>query len=130
MDKRCQDPSEIKEWKAIWKKLIRMDEHELYEETRCMAKCQRKEWTISKIFDDKVEKKNKSMKAMYIFYTNGRYQVGRQYYTYDFNSYMSDFGGYLGLLLGYSIGSLFDMAQDLFTYLIKQQDNQVKVSSG
>ena len=130
MDKRCQDPSEIKEWKAIWKKLIRMDEHELYEETRCMAKCQRKEWTISKIFADKVETQNDSRIAMYMFYANGRYQMGRQYYTYDFNSYMSDFGGYLGLLLGYSIGSLFDMAQDLFTYLIKQQDNQVKVSSG
>ena len=130
MDMRCQDPSALKEWKAIWQKLVNMDEQELYKETGCMAKCRRKEWTISKIFNDKSDKKNESEIAMYMFYANGRYRMGRQYYTYDFNSYMSDSGGYLGLLLGYSIGSLFDMAQDLFTYLIKQQDNQVKVSSG
>ena len=121
VDMRCQDPSELKEWKTIWHKLVKMDEHELFEETGCMAKCQRKEWTISKIFDDKVEKKNKSVISMYIFYANGRYQVGKQYYTYDFNSYVSDFGGYLGLLLGYSIVSFFDMAHDIFTYFIKRE---------
>ena len=56
--------------------------------------------------------------------------VGRQYYTYDFNSYVSDFGGYLGLLLGYSIMSFFDMAWELFTYFIKKGENQEKVTSG
>ena len=130
MDMRCQDPSEIKEWKAIWKKLIKMDEHELYEETGCMAKCRRKEWTISKIFDAKFDKKNESEIAMFMFYANGRYGVGRQYYTYDFNSYVSDFGGYLGLLLGYSIVSFFDMVQKTFGYFFKKGENQEKVTSG
>ena len=130
MDMRCQDPSDIKEWKAIWKKLVKMEEHELYEETGCMAKCRRKEWTISKIFNDKSDKKNESEIAMYMFYANGRYRMGRQYYTYDFNSYVSDFGGYLGLLLGYSIVSFFDMTQEIFTYFIKKGENHVKVTGG
>ena len=124
---RCLDQSELKKWKNIWHKLVNMDEQELYKETGCMAKCQRKEWTISKIFDNKL-KLNNSEVGMYMFYANGRYQVGRQYYTYDFNSYVSDFGGYLGLLLGYSIVSFFDMAHGVLTFFIKKGEKQAKVT--
>ena len=93
----CLDPSKIHQWKAIWRELVKMDEQELYEETGCMAKCKRREWTISKIFDkQKRDLQNESRIAMLMFYANGRYQEGKQYYTYDFNSFLSDLGGYLG----------------------------------
>ena len=130
MDMECKDPSELREWKNIWRKLVKMDEHEVYEETGCMVRCQRKEWTLSKIFDNKLESQNNSQISVYMFYANGRYQVGTQYYTYDFNSCVSDFGGYLGLLLGYSIVSFFDMAQEVFTYFIIKKEDQMKVTSG
>ena len=130
MNIRCEDESALKEWKDIWQKLTKMDEHTLYEETGCMAKCQRKEWTISKIYDSNLEGENGSQNAVSIFYANGRYLEGKQYYTYDFNSYVSDFGGYLGLLLGYSIVSFFDMAQEILTFFIKKGEKHVKVTSG
>ena len=47
------------------------------------------------------------------FYNNGRYYVNEQYYTYGVNSFVSDFGGYLGLLLGHSILSVFDFGRDI-----------------
>ena len=100
-----------------------MAEQELYEETGCMAKCQRKEWEISKIFDDRREI-NDSQIGMYMYYANGRYRVGNQYFTYDFNTYVADFGGYLGLLLGYSIGSFFDKAQEIFNHFTKKAGNK------
>ena len=34
----------------------------------------------------------------------------RQYVTYDYDSFIADVGGYLGLLLGYSVLSLFQDA--------------------
>ena len=118
-DTLCHDITEVVGWKAIWQKLVNMDEQELYEETGCMAKCQRKEWEIRKIFDDKREA-NDSLIGIFMFYANGRYQVGNQYYTYDLNTYVADFGGYLGLLLGYSILSFFEMAQDILHYFIQK----------
>ena len=77
-DTRCQDITEVVGWKAIWQNLSNMDEQELYEETGCMAKCQRKEWEIRKIFDDK-RVANDSLIVIFMFYANGRYQVGNQY---------------------------------------------------
>ena len=122
-DTRCKDITEIVGWKAIWKNLVNMDEQELYEETGCMAKCQRKEWEIRRIFDDKTEV-NGSKIAMWMFYANGRYRVGSQLLTYDFNTYVADFGGYLGLLLGYSIVSFFDKAQEIFNHIMKKAENK------
>ena len=130
MDIGCKNPSELKKWKNIWRKLVKMDEHELYEETGCVAKCQRKEWSISKIFDNKRHWQNNSQILMLMFYANRRYRLGRQYYTYNFNSYVSDFGGYLGLLLGYSIVSFFDMAQEVSAYFIKKKEDHRKDTSG
>ena len=130
MDMRCQDPSALKEWKAIWQKLVTMDEQELYKETGCMAKCQRKELAMNKVFDGEVAKTNDSIILVAMFYPNGRYREGRQYYTYDINTFLSDFGGYLGLLLGYSIVSFFDMAQEILTFFIKKGEKHVKVTSG
>ena len=115
----CQDPTKLQEWKNIWHRLDKMDEHKLYVETGCMGKCERKEWALSKIFDDN-RSGNDSMIDMYLLYANGRYQVGSQYYTYDFNTFVANFGGYLGLLLGYSIVSFFDMTQEIFSYFIKR----------
>ena len=34
-------------------------------------------------------------------------------FTYDLNSFVADFGGYLGLLLGMSLLSIFDLGWDL-----------------
>ena len=130
MDMRCQDPSALKEWKAIWQKLVTMDEQELYKETGCMAKCQRKELAMNKVFDGEVAKTNDSIILVAMFYPNGRYREGRQYYTYDINTFLSDFGGYLGLLLGYSIASILEMTQEFFTNFVKQLVNRVKISSG
>ena len=119
----CQDPTKLDEWKTIWDKLKKMDESELYDETGCIAKCKRKEWIVKKITDpsylrDQLE--NGSQIEIHMFYNNGRHRVGKQYYTYGLNSYISDFGGYLGLLLGYSIMSFFATAQVLLRGLCKK----------
>ena len=34
-----------------------------------------------------------------------------QYYSYDFNSFIADVGGYLGLLLGHSIYSFYNVVE-------------------
>ena len=41
------------------------------------------------------------------YFLNGRYELSEQYLVYDSNSFIADVGGFLGLLLGHSILSLF-----------------------
>ena len=41
-------------------------------------------------------------------YMNSDYIVRQEYLTYDMNSLIADIGGYLGLLLGYSLLSIYE----------------------
>ena len=44
-----------------------------------------------------------------IMYSGGDYLFREEYLDYDFKDLVADFGGYLGLLLGHSLLSFFDM---------------------
>lgn len=41
-------------------------------------------------------------------YMNSDYIVRQEYLTYDINSFIADVGGYLGLLLGHSLFSIYE----------------------
>ena len=41
-------------------------------------------------------------------YMNTDYIVHKEYLTYDINSFIADIGGYLGLLLGHSLLSVYE----------------------
>ena len=45
----------------------------------------------------------------WLYFEGGNYEVTKEYYTYDENSFIADVGGYLGLCLGFSLLSFFDM---------------------
>ena len=48
------------------------------------------------------------------------YVQEEQYIIYDFNSFIADVGGYMGLLLGSSILSLYDEVERLFRSMSKR----------
>ena len=54
-----------------------------------------------------------------VIYPNSDYTIVEYYLAYDFNSLTADFGGYLGLLLGYSFLSGYDVAVDIFVRAFK-----------
>ena len=60
--------------------------------------------------------------SLKLFYNTGLYHIREQYYTYGLNSFVADFGGYLGLLLGHSILSAFDLGRDVIA-CIKEKRN-------
>ena len=43
-----------------------------------------------------------------LYYVSNKVTVKEEYYTYDTANIIADFGGYLGLLLGYSILGFYD----------------------
>merc|ERR1711879_731855 len=46
-----------------------------------------------------------------MYYVHNRYDVKEQYVVYDSADLFADVGGYLGLLLGYSLLSIYDNAK-------------------
>jgi hypothetical protein len=48
------------------------------------------------------------------FFASGKLILKEQYVIYNYNSMIADIGGYLGLLMGYSLLSVYEMAVDWF----------------
>ena len=148
MYETCNNSSKNVEFREIWSRLETMDEVEIYRDIRCMRKCQRMEWKAKTIYanqekyenhenlekqdksdnqekpdnQEMPENQDKSILSLKLFYNTGLYHIKEQYYTYGLNSFVADFGGYLGLLLGHSILSAFDFGRDVFA-CIKDKRN-------
>ena len=114
----------------IMQKLQTMSEEKMNEETGCIPKCHRRKFSVSQkseqvnyvipgrqvsfikhLTDSKIYP-NKCICPQvwfWLYFPGGNYEVTNEYYTYDGNSFIADVGGYLGLCLGFSLLSFFDM---------------------
>ncbi len=55
--------------------------------------------------------------TFYYYYGSGRYAKRTYYYSYDWNSFLADVGGYRGLLLGHSMMSFYDAGKSAVEWL-------------
>ena len=93
----------------------------IYEKTGCLASCEKYEF--GKLETTLVKKTGwLGCKAAGICNLDLKleipqheitYQVTQQYFVYDFDSFIADVGGFMGLLLGFSILSLYDELENL-----------------
>ena len=60
-----------------------------------------------------------------IYFAKDKFPVKEQFFIYDNATFLSDFGAYLGLLLGYSILTFYEMFFDLMGYM-SQKCNKTK----
>ena len=60
---------------------------------------------------------------------NNCLKVTRQILLYGFSNFVADFGGYLGLLLGASLLSLFDSGVEFITSMSKKLNNNGRYSA-
>ena len=55
-----------------------------------------------------------------IFFGRDEFTVREQYLIYDYANFVADFGGYLGLLLGYSVLGFYDTLADLIKTIVQK----------
>ena len=110
------------------RKLQKMDENGIHDLTGCLASCTKDEYQ-TEVIENSVSKFERycglftecekgvtdtRFLRINLHYANGRYEEKKQYLIYDFNSMIADVGGYMGLLLGYSLLSLYEVAEQMW----------------
>ncbi len=87
-----------------------MNEQEVFFKTGCLTSCHKDNFRVAEYNDKRVatEKSNTGTKfELVLFHANARYYHMKHYVIYDYNSFIADVGGYLGLLLGHSMLSFY-----------------------
>lgn len=114
---RCTKPEQYDEFIKSYNKITRMKEASIAEITSCLPSCERREFQMKLITSKTIPLTDGQRHITgYFYYPNGRYTEKHHYYTYKTGDLFADIGGYLGLLLGYSILSCYDA----FRYLCKK----------
>ena len=99
---------------------LRMSEAALVNKTGCLPSCDRYETAMESTSGDgkygntwQVDN-NPTMKLVFGF-EDESYNVREEYIVYDTSNFIADVGGYLGLLLGHSILSIYYLSIDWLT---------------
>ena len=110
----CSKHTELEKNLQIWDNIYDMNEHKFQEETGCIAPCTRQEFQTKKIYEH-IQDSTDDILHVEMFYANTKHQVREQYYNYDWIDLFSDFGGYMGLLLGASMLTFYDVASGIYS---------------
>ena len=112
--KTCNSGFQLQYLAKILSELKHADEKTIYELTGCLASCERHEyqgfeyqrtdvtWKMCGVEDDSC------ILTLWPEINDRSYDEKKQYVVYDFNSFIADVGGFMGLLLGFSILSIYD----------------------
>ncbi len=108
----CSTHNQYRMWAEVIQQVITLGENEIFSLTGCMGPCEMFDYgdtTILELQPDTMGDLAKGEKSLtlHIFFESGGYEAKEQYYVYDMNNLIADIGGYLGLLLGHSVFSLF-----------------------
>ena len=103
--------------KDTYHRLLEMSEAELIHRTGCLPDCNRYEMTLEDLafrkwpsLENSINKASNTTDPIMIlrfFFEDGHYSVREEYIVYDTSNFIADVGGYLGLLVGQSILSIY-----------------------
>ena len=107
---KCTMTSQYAAFITAYDKIASLSSSSIARITGCLPSCKRNEFRVNII--NRIEKPTENGSEGYIgyfYYPGGRYVEKVYYYTYDFGAYIADVGGLIGLFLGHSLLSLYDL---------------------
>ena len=104
----CSHPKEYDQYYKNMAHLIKSGPNSIMNITRCTPGCNRYDYTAKLYKQWSYEGATSGIMEIDFFYHQHEVQVREHVYAYDFWNLISDFGGYLGLLLGYSLLAFYD----------------------
>ena len=98
---------------GLWKT---WSEADILNETGCLPHCKRDEISLDETPEGRSYYKKKPTLTIIFFFEDDLYQLQEEYIVYDINDFIADVGGYLGLLLGHSVLSIYFTSVEWFTH--------------
>lgn len=110
---KCDHGKVVKELQDV----IKMGENPVAKEMGCLGSCERFSYDIRRVLYSRkdVAPGEEVILKVSLAITGGSFGVKKQYVIYDLSSLISDIGGYLGLLLGQSLLTSYDMVLNWIT---------------
>ena len=92
-----------------------MPEADIYNLTGCLPHCERDEISLDDTPEGRSWPATRDQTLHMIFrLEDGSFKLQEEYIVYDINDFIADVGGYLGLLLGHSMLSIYHMSVEWF----------------
>ena len=117
----CQYPEEYDRYVQLYNEVINFDSGSISSIANCIPSCKRHEYSVKHMLTYEHKRLMKNSTTVHFFFGKDRFTVRKQYYTYDFQNFLADFGGYLGLLLGYSILGFYDTLVNLVKFAYEKK---------
>ena len=132
----CTTKQQFKDYMMLSKKLQYADDAKVYDMTGCLSSCEKDKFEIALTDRHDVIKQSQRYQEMYnvrvdphrgfntldvfISIRESSYTEEEQYYIYDWNSFVADVGGYMGLIIGCSFLSLYDEMEHLLIIFLRK----------
>ena len=116
----CNNKSHLDGLANITKLFQTADENDIFALTGCLSACEKDKFTLSVDPVEKVAKTHGGDCEFHISFKIMKRSYGEeeQYVIYDTDSFFADVGGYMGLLLGCSLMSLYNELEALLKRLL------------
>ncbi|TRY76680.1 hypothetical protein TCAL_16979 [Tigriopus californicus] len=116
----CQSSIQFQKYWVEVQELIEVGESVLYSKTGCYTKCQRHYYKATKHEASKVDDEHEEGEYhvhMSLSYKEPEIVVETENLAYDLNDLIGDIGGYLGLLLGASVLTIWDICSKFLSLM-------------
>ena len=105
----CNTTEQLSHFKNISSNLFGSDDYDVYAMTGCLSACEKNVYSIIPEATSCADQVKYGEQFLLTLRVNDRsYEERKQYIIYDTDSFIADVGGYMGLLLGCSIWSLYN----------------------
>ena len=113
----CNSSSQLQSLANITRWFTKSNANKVHKTTGCLASCERDEYATIK--HSLTEKMSLPIKDLHLFFIipSGSYEEKEEYLLYDSHSFIAEIGGFLGLLLGWTLYSIYDQMVDLMVRL-------------
>ncbi len=116
----CTTSEQYKEYLGQFSEIVKLSENSISTRTGCLPNCARSEFRARVASSWHTVAPNDTVSGKKVItkifnHPSGRYRERTYYYTYEWTSFVADVGGYLGLLLGHSVLSFYDIAKGYYS---------------
>ena len=114
----CSSPKEYQSYSAITMGGLYHKSEYIEKVAKCTPRCKRMEYSAKLAFTSRLYGLDEW--TLRIYFAKDKFPVKQQFYIYNTANLIADFGGYLGLLLGYSLLGFYDSLVDFFVFIFKK----------